>query len=71
MACQAGGCRLRLAHSTAAEYAEARLFPLLDPKKDGQKRTEMWSELGSRHPELQASILAANPSWKAEWIPEK
>ncbi|KAI7839690.1 hypothetical protein COHA_006497 [Chlorella ohadii] len=53
------------------EYAEARLFPLLDPKKDGQKRTEMWSELGRRHPELEASILAANPSWKAEWIPEK
>lgn len=71
LACWPLGADSSLRTATAAEFAEYRLFaPLtIRPKRD---RLSKWQELaGGRHPNLQACILAANPSWEADSIPAR
>ena len=64
------GADSSLCTAAVADYAEQKLFaPLsLDPPKD---RLSNWQQLGWRHPNLEDSILAANPSWQADMIPAK
>ena len=67
-------CRLPGAESSAcaaliAEYAEKELLPPEEEKPKGRKL--LWAKLCSLQPQLEACILAANPSWKADMIPER
>lgn len=52
-----------------AEFAEKVLFPAKDLAS--QDRLSKWQRLETEHPQLMASILQANPAWRAGWIANK
>jgi hypothetical protein len=70
LACWPPDADSSLRTASGAGYAEQKLFASLRLDSP-QDRLYEWQQLGWLHPDLEARILAANPSWQAELIPAK